>query len=224
MRLEDKIFQRKRIILNDLIEYGFKHEDKYFYQQDIMDEAFRVEVSVSDKGDVESKVIDKLNDEEYHQVYADNYDNAYVNMVREAYIDLLKDIADKCCKDLYFSSDQANRITKQIYEKWEIIPDFPWVDKANSKSGIFRHKHNDKWFGLIMNVEKGKISETNDKEEVDGINLKIKPEDGETLRSNEGIYHAYHMNKKHWITIILDEEISDETIMRLVVESYNLTQ
>mgnify|MGYP003474968838 CR=1 FL=1 len=34
---------------------------------------------------------------------------------------------------------------------------------------------------------------------------------------------AYHMNKLHWVSIILDGSMSDEEIRRLVHDSYRLT-
>ena len=37
-------------------------------------------------------------------------------------------------------------------------------------------------------------------------------------------YKAYHMNKKKWISIILDETLSDEDIFKYIDESYQLTQ
>lgn len=35
---------------------------------------------------------------------------------------------------------------------------------------------------------------------------------------------AYHMNKEHWLSIVLDGTMADEDIMRLVWDSYHLTQ
>ena len=37
----------------------------------------------------------------------------------------------------------------------------------------------------------------------------------------KGFYPAYHMNKKSWISIILDASVSTETIEKLVKISYN---
>lgn len=40
----------------------------------------------------------------------------------------------------------------------------------------------------------------------------------------DGIYPAFHMNHKHWISLILDDTLSDSLIMELVSKSYNLTE
>lgn len=34
---------------------------------------------------------------------------------------------------------------------------------------------------------------------------------------------AYHMNKRHWISIILDGSMSEEQVFQLIAESYALT-
>jgi predicted DNA-binding protein (MmcQ/YjbR family) len=39
--------------------------------------------------------------------------------------------------------------------------------------------------------------------------------------NTKGIYEAYHMNKKNWITIIFDETLKDSEIESLVDKSYN---
>nr|WP_250210024.1 MmcQ/YjbR family DNA-binding protein [Morganella morganii] len=44
-----------------------------------------------------------------------------------------------------------------------------------------------------------------------------------SLRLKDGIYPAYHMNKEHWVTIMLDTEFSSEELKSLIDDSYRLT-
>ena len=37
----------------------------------------------------------------------------------------------------------------------------------------------------------------------------------------DGFYKAYHMNKKSWISIILDNTLDNEIIYSLIDQSYN---
>ena len=37
-------------------------------------------------------------------------------------------------------------------------------------------------------------------------------------------YPAYHMNKKHWLTIILDKEVDEPLVQKLLEESYALVE
>ena len=63
-----------------------------------------------------------------------------------------------------------------------------------------------------------------DKENYRILTLKAKPEDGEYLRQNyENIITAgYHMNKRHWISVRLDEINDDELARKLARDSYTL--
>ncbi len=60
-------------------------------------------------------------------------------------------------------------------------------------------------------------------EPVSRLTLKCLPADGESLVAlYESISPGYYMNKKHWITLSLDGEVSDEMVRELVTGSYNL--
>ncbi len=53
------------------------------------------------------------------------------------------------------------------------------------------------------------------------VNLKCVPEDCECLRNeNDGIFPAYHMNKKHWVSV--DTSVDDELLKKLINNSYEL--
>lgn len=55
------------------------------------------------------------------------------------------------------------------------------------------------------------------------INLKCDPDLAITLRHNyESIQPGYHMNKKHWNTVLIDGTIPEEEIFGLVDHSYTL--
>jgi len=55
------------------------------------------------------------------------------------------------------------------------------------------------------------------------VNLKCDPEWAEELRSeNNAVQPGYHMNKKHWNTIILDNSLSNNLIAQLVNHSLRL--
>lgn len=79
MMIEDEVFQRKRFVPFKMTAFGFtKKEDQYIYETDLMDGAFHAILTVSDKGAVSGKVIDVINDEEYHQLRSRQFHGAYV--------------------------------------------------------------------------------------------------------------------------------------------------
>ena len=56
------------------------------------------------------------------------------------------------------------------------------------------------------------------------INLKCAPEWIEFWRkAYSGVRPGYHLNKKHWNTVVLDGSVPDEDIKRMIGESYDLT-
>ncbi|MGD1898256.1 MAG: MmcQ/YjbR family DNA-binding protein [Phormidesmis sp.] len=55
------------------------------------------------------------------------------------------------------------------------------------------------------------------------VTLKCVPLDGEILAEQfEAIAPGYHMNKKHWITVSLTDEIPDDMLIDLANKSYEL--
>ncbi len=55
------------------------------------------------------------------------------------------------------------------------------------------------------------------------INLKIDPKKSLELQERyDAITPGYHMNKKHWISVSMDESLPDEFIEDLILDSYNL--
>ena len=142
----------------------------------------------------------------------------FVNKVREAYKSILKDIRNNCYDTKYFISNQANRITSYIDKKYGDRPEFLW--NKFPRYGVFRNKYNSKWYAIIMNINLSKLD--NGTGEVEIINLKLDENKVIKLLKQKGYYKAYHMNKKDWISILLNDTLTDNEIIELINESYNL--
>lgn len=71
-----------------------------------------------------------------------------------------------------------------------------------------------------MDINFNKLDKTKN-EEVDILNLKLDDMVPDLLTKN-GIYSAYHLNKKKWISIVLNDTLNNDYIMGLVNISYNL--
>ena len=113
------------------------------------------------------------------------------------------------------------KINNYIEKEYDITPEYPWP-KYNGNA-VYRHKDNKKWFALIMDVGRDKLG-LSGHDTVSVINLKI---DDMFLRDmlikEAGIMPAYHMNKQHWITVLLDGTVPAEKVKNLVDISYNAT-
>ncbi len=112
-------------------------------------------------------------------------------------------------------------IEKYINENYNCIQEHPWDDDPDSTT--FKHCGNKKWFALIMKISYRKLDGKKD-EMVDVMNLKNMPEIIGGLRKTKGIFPAYHMNKEHWISIVLDGTIEKDKIYELIDMSYILTK
>ena len=76
---------------------------------------------------------------------------------------------------------------------------------------------------LVFKVSSKMFALTNINKPILEVNLKCEPFMAEDLRRDfDAIKPGYHMNKKHWNTIILDGSISDEKILFLIDLSYEL--
>ena len=108
-----------------------------------------------------------------------------------------------------------------IKKKYKTAPEYPWAKYDDN--AVFRHGDNQKWFALVMGVEKDKLG-LSGSGYVDVINLKI--DDmvfRDILVQQEGILPAYHMNKEHWITVLLDGTVEEVKVYDLIDVSFAAT-
>ncbi len=217
MNIENEIFKRTMIDFDKLISYGFNKEgNNYIYQKTFMNNSFKAVITIHHNGTVIGKIYDLDTSLEYLNFRIETA-GAFAKEVKAAYVEILNDIKKNCCIANYFISNQANRITNYILKKYHNLPEFLWPKYPYF--GIFRNSKNNKWYAIIMNVDKAKI--TNGRGEIEIINLKLSNEDINTLIKEKGYYLAYHMSKRNWITIILDDTLSDDIIIKYLDISYN---
>lgn len=209
------VFKRSVTDYEKLIDYGFILKDgNYLYNVKIMDGNFEVRIVINDK--VSSKIIDLDFNTEYTNHMVTGQSGEFVSRVREEYLKVLNDIRDKCFLSKPFIGKQANRIALKIFDKYNDKPIFKW---ENNDAAVF--ENNGKWYGIIMNVDKSKITSGEGKIEV--LNVKLNKNRVSNLLDNIYYFPAYHMNKKSWITVILDDSLSDDVLFDLIEESHSYT-
>ena len=222
MNIEKEVFQRRKINFSKLINYGFtKEKDTYIYSKKIMNDDFILYITITSKGDIKGKIYDLESNEEYINYRIEDQNGSFVNQVRTEYTAILKDIAEQCFDKNDFILPQTNRIAKAIKEIYQDSPHFMWEKYPGY--GVFKNPQNQKWYAAIMNIDKSKLNE-NMQGETEIIDIKLDPKTITTLLNNKGYYPAYHMNKQHWLTIILDDTISDTQIIELIRKSHEYTE
>ena len=195
--MEEELFKKTKFIKEKLLKYGFKkNKNNYIYETDL-ENNFKAIILIDENMKISGKVYDKLFNDEYLSFKINSQNGDFVGNIRNKYKILLEDILERCTIKNNFIYNQSNRISNKIKEKYNVDPEHLWKDAPYY--GVFKNKNN-KWFGIIMNVDKSKLNKY-EKGEVEIINVKLDDKVNLYLKIN-GIYESYHMSKKNWVTII----------------------
>lgn len=83
--------------------------------------------------------------------------------------------------------------------------------------------HDPNWVLLRYEKNKRAFAWTYEREGHIWVNVKVDPEWRDFWRNTySSVIPAYHQNKEHWNSIILDGIIPDTDIKRMIAESYDL--
>ena len=106
-------------------------------------------------------------------------------------------------------------------ENYDTDPERLWTKYPEYE--VLRHRNNKKWYVILMDVPGNKVGLETD-EVLDIIDIKCEPDMILTLSTQIGFAPAYHMNKKHWLTILLNGSVNDDEIYNLLDMSYEMTK
>ena len=113
---------------------------------------------------------------------------------------------------------KTEEIFEYVQKQYGTVPEYLWSKSPDSV--VLRHK-NGKWYAVFMTVEKSKLGlEENDL--VDIMDVKCDPEMTSMIIQTYGFLPGYHMNKQHWITILLDGSVSEAKTLDFLDMSYDL--
>ena len=99
-------------------------------------------------------------------------------------------------------------------------PDYPFDDLF--ETAVLRHENNRKWYAIVMRVSRRKFGVESD-EVIDGVNLKLPTEMFGSFGALDGVYPAFHMNKLHWISVLLPDA-PNEVVQFLTNASFEATK
>lgn len=215
------IFTRKTFCDNKLNAYGFvKTNDGFKFEKDILNGEFRLTVCVQTNGRVDTVLTDTQSKEEYI-LYKTGATGEFVGKIRENIRSVLQNIAENCCRDSVFQSEQATLIAEYARKKYGGTLEFLWKDTP--QNAVLRRKDNQKWYAALLTVSGKKLGLASD-DDVEILNLKGKPEQIESLIDGKNYFPAWHMNKKHWYSVLLNGEIPTQDICAHTDESYSLAK
>ena len=99
-------------------------------------------------------------------------------------------------------------------------PDYPFDE--DFETAVLRHADNRKWYAIVMRVSRRKFGFDSD-EAIDVVNLKLPTEMFGSFGAADGVYPAYHMNKLHWISVLLPDA-PDDVVQFLTNVSFEATR
>lgn len=198
--------------------YGFvESSGVWTYRCMILQGDFVMTVSIT-ADNVNFQVFDQEMGDLYPQVHMESMTGSFVASVREACLEILYQIRKACFEVQDFICPQTKRIMAQIQEKYGNKLEYLW--EKSPDTAVLRHEGNKKWYAVLMKISWYKL-EKGREGLVEAVNLKH--DQVADLLSKKGIYPAFHMNKRYWISVALDDTLSDVEVLELIEKSWNLT-
>ena len=198
--------------------YGFvENGEVWTYSCQILQGDFFMTVSIT-PDNVSFLVFDQETGDLYPQVHMKSMRGSFVGSVREACLEILYQIRNACFEVQDFICPQTKRIMTQVQEKYGNQLEYLW--EKSSDTAVLRHEGNQKWYAVLMKISWDKL-EKGREGQMEAVNLKHNCV--ADLLSQKGIYPAFHMNKRYWISVVLDDTLSDEEVLGLMEKSWNLT-
>ena len=218
------LFEKYRLKEESLLDYGFvKAGAEYNYSTEIMDGNFQMDVLISD-GELDFQVLDLDTGEEYRQVKMESMTGEFVGQVRAACQEVLLDIRQNCFEEVGFLYEQSQRLSSYVAATYQGQLEYLWEKfsrKSTNGAAVFRHQDSKKWYGAFLTTDWSKFEK--DRSGLIEV-LNVKSDRVEELIQQKGIYPAFHMNKKYWLSLPLDGTLSDQQLFDLLDTSFSLTK
>ena len=200
-------------------EYGFiENQGVWTYSLTILQGDFLMKITVKDS-DLTFQVFDQETGDLYPQVHMESMRGTFVGSVREACLEELFDIRKACFEVQEFICPQTKRIMTRVQEIYENQLEYLW--EKSPDTAVLRHEDNQKWYAILMRISWEKLDKGKEGE-VEVVNLKN--DQVAEMLTLKGIYPAFHMNKSYWISVPLDDKLSDQQILDLIKTSWGLTR
>ena len=211
------LFEQYNLDCKRAIAYGFSRTEAGFELKKELSDVGLYAIFVISGKRFEVNVFDAYTDEEYLPFNVADNITGFVTGIREQVEDLVQEIKEKCL----LKANMKLRLMEYCKGKFGTKPEAPWEDSPDAYT--FKTAKRNKWYALFMTIPYKSLGLAA-KGTLDVVNIKLPPEKILNLIDRVHFYPAYHMNKKHWITIILDKEVDEPLVEQLLEESYGLVE
>ncbi len=221
MLFYEAVIANKRPIAKKLLDYGFVNQNGvYRYQTEIRNGEFMLLLTVNAHDETHLTLIDSEMEEEYTLIHNPRAEGEYVSSLREECMAVLRQVVQGCYSAAVHHSVSASLVIGHVRACYGVEVEYPW---GGEDSGVFREPNSGKWFGIMMKIDRSKLSSAKEGP-VEVMNLKDTPERVQEWIRTPGFYPAYHMNKKHWYTVLLDGTVPAEVLYACIGHSYQLIE
>ena len=215
-------FKYKRVNFAKLAAFGFqKRGDAWRYTAPVLEGEFDLTVCIAEDGAVTTQLIEREFGEPYTLHLVEEAAGEFVGRVREAVGAVLRDVATRCFDKSVFREAQTQALIAHVREKYGAEPEYLWDRFPDC--AIWRRADNEKWFGIVLTVQRKKLGLVGE-EIVESLDVRRDPEELKMMIDGKRYFPGWHMNKKHWITVPLDDTLPMDEIFSLVEESYFLAK
>ena len=220
--MADLKFSKKKIRYETLASFGFTEtENGYEYQTLIANGQFQMTVTIYNDGKAQSKVCDLLSGDEFVLHLVPTAVGSFVGRVREDYERVISAIEKSCTEPDIFKSEQTKELIEYVRNTYGDELEYLW--QRFPDNAVWRRKGNEKWYAAVLTVSRRKLGLNSD-EIVEIIDLRADKTKIDSIVDNKKFFPGWHMNKKSWYTVILDNSVSTNEIITRIDESYLLAK
>ncbi len=211
-------FKNKKLNREKILGCGFQVDGENFIRREKFLDDFTLTITVDARGSVTTKIFD-ADGEPYTLHLVEGSSGNFVGNVKAAHAQILKNLSEAAFDDEIFHAAQTLKLIAHVREKFSDEPEFLWEKYPNF--AVFRRKDNRKWYALVAGILK-KYLRLGGAEEIEILNVRIEPEELDKIFDDEKYFRGWHMNKRSWLTVRLDETLTDEEIFSRVEKSFDL--
>ena len=216
MDIINSVFKYKKAAADKLKKFGFSEENgKLVYRTTICD-TLRLTVAVVN-GEIKTEVWDMESEEPYTLFLVDGAAGEFVGRVREEYTRVLEEISENCFETQIFKCENTYKIIEYALNNFGDREEYLWEKFPDN--AVLRRGDTGKWYAAILTAQYCKLGI--DREgTVEIIDMRMNPEELEKLVDNKTYFRGWHMNKKRWVTMLLDGSAPYEEIIKRLNYSY----
>lgn len=220
MRPVQDIFANRKMDVSKALSFGFTEKDGLYYYTALLPKTqMETRVVLNKDGLLRAEVYDVPNQQVYLLANVPSARGPFVQQVQAAFEQILIQIADQCFVHDVFQSRQAQDIRDYIKKTYGDDLEFLW--KKFPSTAIVRRRDTQKWYAAFLRISERKLGIDSDVF-VEVLNFRMEPPDVDRLADGQTYFRGYHMNKKRWLTVRLNDSCPTAKLCDFIRQSHTL--